>query len=192
MVDPGKKSKTRVWVIPVMILSAILVCVVGGFFLFRESEARETGNRQSYAITALTCTAVGPKETFFSSGSAISDSHTVKMTFKDKHPDKISYIYSGDFRTKEKAENIISSYHANYNLDMSKYNLDPESLTPSFVAVDKEAKINLYIAASNLNPITAKFFFLDSTDQNKIQTYSEKDIQKIYENVGFKCEYKNY
>lgn len=191
MADSDEKLKKWKWVVSIVTILIVISCTVGGFFLFRGSETRETANKESYAITALVCKANSPEAAFFSSNLANSVVHTVKITFKDDNADKISYSYEGKFENAEKAESIKTSFHIKYNSDMNENGLDPEGLTPSFVATDNTVRINLYAAVGNLNATVAKLFFLNSDKQDKFQTYSEKAIQKYYEKVGFKCEYKN-
>ncbi|MBQ3263782.1 hypothetical protein IJH06_01585 [Candidatus Saccharibacteria bacterium] len=191
MTKREEKSNMKVWLVVASVLVVVALCVVGMVLLLRGSETRETGSKETYAISALTCTTRSAEDAFFSLDSAISSEHTIKMTFKDEKPDKVSYSYVGEFSTAELAEKASSSYHANYNVDMGGNKMNPEKLTPAFVATDKTVKINLYSAVNELNATTAKFFFLTADEQRNLSTYSEKTIQKIYENVGFKCEYNN-
>ena len=191
MTEPDEKSKIKIRVIGTTVVLLVFLCVLGGFFLLRGTETRETSNKENYVISALICTASSPENVFFSSKLATSVKHTVKVTFKDEKADKISYSYEGELENNEKAESVMSAFHANYNIDMSNNGRDPESLTPSFVASDKTVRINLYSTVDNLNSAVAKFFFLTSEEQGKIATYSRKTVQKIYEKVGFKCEYNN-
>ncbi len=191
MSEPGEKSRTKVWVISSIVIIISIICIVGGFFLFRGTETRETSNKENYSIGVLVCESGSPKDAFFSSSVAVSSKHTIKTTFKDEMPDKISYSYEGKFETDDLAESTSSLYHGNYNIDMGKNSLDPESLTPAFVAADKTVRINLYADVKDLKAALAKFFFLDSSEIEDFTTSSYKDIQKIYENVGFKCKYNN-
>lgn len=191
MAESEEGSKSKPWIIAFVVILAMVVCVVAIFFLFRKTETRETSTKDNYAITALTCKASSPENAFFSSSAAISNEHTIKITFKDESADKISYNYEGKLEDNEKAESLISSFHADYNIYMSDNGLNPEILSPSFVATNNAARINLYSTVSSLNGAIPKIFFLTSGDRNKITTYSEKTIQKIYENVGFKCEYND-
>ena len=189
MTDSKKKNSATIWGVIAIVVPIITLIGVGCYLLMRGTETRESNNNDSYSISALICEADSPIEAFFLTDVESSTLHTIKVTIKDDKPDKISYTYVGKFETEAIADKVESSFHANYNIDMGENGLDPESLTPSFAAVEKAVKINLYTTVDALNSTTEKFFFLTTGERRNIKNSSEKDIQKIYENVGFSCKH---
>ncbi len=175
------------------IFSLALIAIgagIGAYLLMRGSETRESAEASNYSVSALSCESSSQEDAFFKKNGAILETHTIRITFSGGAASSISYSYNGIFTDENAAESAKSSLHADYNIYMGKSGLSPESLTPSFSDKENEAKVSLFSDVKKLNAGTAKFFFLDMEKYRIVNSSSEEELSKIYENDGFICSVK--
>lgn len=156
-----------------------------------------TGNSASYtsdvikenSISILDCKSENPNEKFFSHNAESAVIHEIKITFDDNTIDKLTYTYTGRYATNSEAKDALSWMQGDYNKYMGTTSVYQEDLTPTFSAIGTEAIINLYFNANTFNSETARFVFLDDGEYTAAINMSAKNIEKIYREKGFSCEF---
>ena len=174
-----------------IILALIFTIVVIFIILFSHNKETRTSKQSPKTNNAaLYCKGDVVDEPFFVQYNASSSMHEFKILFSDDKINILNYTYTADFPTAEQAINASALIHADYNIFMSKNNVDPESLQPTFSKIDNEVIVNLSADIESISSTTAKLFFLDNEQFKKIPTYSLDEIIDMYRKKGFHCESK--
>ena len=165
---------------------AVILCL-----LFSSKETRISNNNNTYSTETLYCIINNPEDAFFADSNTINNKHEIKVTYKDKKPDKASYIYTGIFNSSTNADHSNAILHAKYNTYMADYNLSPAILGPTFSVVESKLKINLYTDTSNITSETGKLFFLSPDETSTLIEKPAEQLKNIYSNKQFSCNIYN-
>ena len=189
-----EKGKSKSWSKDriMTIIAVSFLVIIAGFLLFvflNRSETTSSDGGSGSSVGALDCKATSPVGPFFVSENALTSEHEVKVTFLRDVVDKLSYNYYGTFASEGVAENVRTNLHANYNIYMGKYNLNQESLSPTFTYNGNNAKVNLFVNREKLNNITARLFFLNPDEAANISNYSSDQLKSLYTGKGFSCTF---
>ena len=180
-----KNINTIKWVVATAIIVAIAVIIM---LVFRTHNKTTTITRDSADTSYISCLAGNPDDAFFTSKSAESISHEIKVIFSDDVVDKFSYTLRGTYNSNAAAMQDIAVWHADYNNYMADHNADPEKLSPHFTDIDTKSEISLYTLIGDMSSSTHQFFFLTDEEYSKIQNYSTEELQSLYKSKGFLCE----
>lgn len=186
-----KDSKnTYINIVIALLVVAVLAAVLS--VLFSKKETKTIEEKEDTVVGALYCVASNPKDPFFAPESAVEGKHEVKITFRSSKADKFAYNYYGVHDSENTADHARSEMHADYNIYMSENGIDQGTLTPVFNYDNTKSIINLFAANGNsLNPVTAKFFFLDNDEFRNLDDYSSEELEKLYVSKGFSCTFDN-
>ena len=172
------------WLILAIIVVALLILL---YLLLNKKETYISNGGTVKKIASISCVSKDPENSFFSPEQEGDVEHTVKATFKNGKPDKISYDFNGLYGSNNIAESIEATIHADYNIYMGEKGLSASLLGPSFSVSGNNVKVSLYTDVGKLINTTIPFFFLDMNDFQKIKSYSVDELAKIYEDKGFHC-----
>ena len=187
MSESNRKKQQTLYIgvlICILVAVAVILCL-----LFTGRETRTSDNGNVYSTDILDCESTEPEGAFFVAENAVDNKHEIKVTYQNEKPSKISYTLTGNYSTERAADQTIASLHAKYNKYMAQYDLDPEILGPVFSNVEEAFKINLITDVDKINSATGMLFFLDSTETIKLKSYTNGDLEKIYETKGFSCKF---
>ena len=112
----------------------------------------------------------------------LEDVRIVYEIIKDEVVDKLSYEFEGIYNSEESAEQDNAVLHARYNIYLSQYDMDSESLTPIFQTVDNKMRIKLYLDSyGKMNSVYGKLFFIGDGSMDTIAKKSVDETRKINE-----------
>lgn len=185
----GKSSSYYIALSVIMVVAALVFIIL--FLVAQGKETRISEKREDSTIRLLYCKANLPVDPFFVSGMAKEYSHEIKVTFRGERIDKISYNYYGVYDDERLADAGRSELHADYNEYMSDNGLIPEDLYPIFDYDGSTSKVTLYGSRNDntLNIITARLFFLNYDEYDRLDNISGEDLKNIYIDKGFYCNF---
>lgn len=188
--DEKSNHKKRFGVVEFTALILIIVIVVILLlFLTGKSESYTSNTTRENSISILDCKSEKPNEKFFSHNAESTATHEIKIIFDNNAIDKLTYTYIGRYVTNTEAKDAISWMQGDYNKYMGTTSVYQEDLTPTFSVIGTEAIINLYFNTNTFNSETARFVFLDDGEYTAAKNMSAKNIEKIYREKGFSCEF---
>lgn len=185
----GLKNPKNI-VILVVFLAILVGVVVFLISLFTPkttytSSGDGTTNTQSLYCTTKSKNVDG---TFFDLSNADSASQAIKVIFKNKKIDNISYsatIAYSDNNVAKTEEAKLNTKYGTYVQDDGK---NREIFSPNFSTNNNEVKISLYADLKQLNNHLAKIFLIDTNDS--ISSYTSKVLSTLYKSKGFDCKAK--
>lgn len=184
----NKKNIVRAVVFAVIV--GIVALVI--FLLTYRAETHIYESYQDVDVSSLVCKSSDNESAFFNSETANSVVHKIKIIYSNEVVDKLSYEFEGIYNSEESAEQDNAVLHARYNIYLSQYDMDSESLTPIFQTVDNKMRIKLYLDSyGKMNSVYGKLFFIGDGSMDTIAKKSVDETRKIYENKGFLCEKQN-
>ena len=182
-----EEKKRRIRYIAIALVLFIIVIIL--IFLLKRSETRFSDDTAKDEISALDCKTGPIEDGFFVSETANSTSNELKITFKNQKMDKIYYSYYGVYRSEDVANADDTHLHAKYNIYMGENGVEQGSLNPNYSVVKTKYHISLYVDDyDKINPVTAKFFFIDKEDIEEFNSYPIDTLKSYYEKKNFKCE----
>lgn len=190
MSKEGNKSKA-IYGITAIICIVVAVILLVAWLLNSRSETRYSSDKAEENTSSLDCTISSLTEDIsnvFDYGTPETTSCQIKMIFKNDKLDVLTFGYNGTYSSEKLAEDEMSRMHADYNGYMSGHNLSQSLLNPTFTRDKETVKITLYSEKGKIDNITAPFFFITSDEFALSKDYSEKTMNKIYENKGFSCK----
>ncbi len=176
------------------IVFALIVGIVA-FAVFLLTFKKETHVNESYQdtdLSSLVCISNNNDSAFFSSDSANSVEHKIKIIYNNDSISEMSYEYEGVYDSDESAEHDSAVLHARYNEHMGHHDIDNGVLTPIFQTIDNKLKIRLYLDNyEKMNTVYGKLFYIGEGIIETVAKNSIDETKKIYENKGFLCEKQN-
>lgn len=179
-----------------LVAYAIFIALVMGmvflviWILTNKDETRTSQGGPDSSISALNCDSSSPStEAFFTSTSAQTQKHSIKISFVADRVRDLSYVYNGVFNSEKVAENSRAELNAKYNLYMSDNGARAESYNPVFNFSKTRVDISIYADGGKLDIALAPIFFMTNEEFSKIKTYSKDEVKKIYDEKGFTCKY---
>ena len=187
----SEKSKKKRTFIDAVIIAAIAAIVALVVFLVTYKKETWITEEYDYGDTlALACTSHenDPEVAFFSSETATSVEHIVKMVYNNDKVQKISYEYEGKYDSDDEAKEDSGAMHTKYNIYLGDHGIDHAILTPVFQYTGKKALIRLYLDDYNkMNSTLGKIFYIGNGMKDTVGKNSAKETKKLYENKGFSC-----
>lgn len=179
----GKKiAPIFIAIVSIVAVVAILLVISGG------SEEHYYEDRESASVSAVVCEASNLDDAFFTSTTANTSRHEIKVTFRDEKINKIYYLYDGVYRSDDVADTDEAHLHAKYNIYMGEHGLDHGILEPSYSVVKSNFRLTLYVDnLNNINNTTAQFFFIDNGDADSFKDLDIEALRSYYEGKGFSC-----
>lgn len=175
--------KTITFIAILVVISVILTLI------FRSYTTTTTVTRETVETSYIDCLSGNPDGAFFNSTSAESVSQELKVIFANDQPSKFFFTFRGTYNSNAAADQDIARFHADYNNYMADHGkLNPESLSPKFVAANTSSEISLFSDVTKLNTATAQLFFLNTDESVHLGNYSANDLQNLYKSKGFLCE----
>lgn len=180
-----KKSGIVKWVGLILIIIIIVVII----WLLRPKESYTPGEDRVTRVGSLECSGVNVADPFFISETAQNSTHEIKSTFKNNRLEDALYTFISTYNSADAVEAANASLHAEYNTYMGKNFTNPEILTPVFSNIKSKLQITLYADKGEIDPVTARLFFLSAEDYAVISQSTPNQIKNIYESKGFTCTY---
>ena len=183
-----EENRSRYKVIGVMCILILIILIPFIIIFSGKEEHTSVDTGKITLISSVYCSASVINEPFFVSYDANKTLHELKILFSNGSIDKINYTFTREYNSNEQANEAIATSHADYNIYMSKTNIDQEALQPTFSNIGNNAIINLSLDDKTLTSATAKIISLNDEQYAKIGNYSVEEIACIYKNKGFHCE----
>ncbi|MBR3236108.1 hypothetical protein IKF92_00275 [Candidatus Saccharibacteria bacterium] len=185
--EEEKKSKMLKLIGSLLVLLGVFAVIIL-LILTNGGETRTSDNSDGDVVSALVCRSGGRDDGFFKSEKANNLTNEVKVTFSDKTYDKIYYSYEGVYRATEVADEDEVRMHADYNIYMGDNNLSDNLLSPSYSVAKNKLHMTLIADdKSDLNQVTAVFFYVEKDDLEKFKNFSMGEMRKYYESKDFSC-----
>lgn len=179
-----EKTKLAIGAIATVAITAGVAFAL--YLLFYTNETHVTMVEDEVETSVLVCRAMTVlDDSFFDTSNVLNVEQEVKTIFNDNMPDKLNYLYSGDYVSAEGASKANDLLHADYNIYMAD---KAESLTPTFSIIDNKLRINLFADKNQMNSRVGKLFFLSNEEVADFVKYKAEDLMKLYQNKGFSCE----
>ena len=186
-----KKKGFRIDIAKSIVLTLIVLCVcIVIWLLTNKSETVVTETSKYGSISSLECESTSMEGAFFKNYNEQRVKHKIVATFNSNGIDNILYNYEGTYNSKEAATNAEAWLHGDYNKYFRDTGLNPESYSPNFSIVSSKLKIQLYSERSKLNKVVLPLFYLEEQVYDKLGELSGKDFEKLYENKGFSCTFR--
>lgn len=169
---------------------AIVVIIVGVAFalylLFRTTETHTAIAETKTTTSIIICKIISVfDDGFFDTKNTLDVEQGIKVTFVEDVPDKLNYLYEGNYASNEIANRANDLLHADYNIYMGS---EAESLAPAFSIFDNKLKINLLASRDQINVKNGKLFFLSSKEIVNFASYKDENLMELYESKGFSCK----
>lgn len=182
-----RKKRKKIFTCIVILLLVILIILIL-IWLLKGKETQISEDDEGSDWESLVCTTGENDEAYFKNSVANGEEHKIKLIFIDDKLSRIFYSYTGEYNSVRTAQTVIDSMHADYNIYMGDNKMTLDLLSPTFSAIDKTVRIDLYGWVSDVNAVTAKLFFFDRENYEAVKNYSEDRLEAFYENKGFSCE----
>ena len=189
-VEKKKGKNTKGIIILVVFLAIVVGLVVLLINLFTPKTTYTSSGSDTTSTQSLYCTTKSKNidGAFFDVSSADSASQAIKVIFKNKKIDNISYNATMIYSDPDKAKTEEARLHSVYNLYVQDTGQSGEIFSPNFSASNTEAKISLYADIKQLTNKLAKIFLIDTNDS--LSSYTSKVLSTLYKSKGFSCEAK--
>ena len=191
MANSVKKTRRQIVVdvIAVLLIAAFVIFLI--IILNGRKETVTTTNTNKDKNSVIVCKSSSDlKNDVFNYFEPETHIHEIKIMLINNKMDKISYNYSGTYKSDNEAKSAHAFLHANYNEYLGKYSQKTSDFSPNFNDSGVEATISLFGTAEKVNSYTGKLFFLDSSEYYKAKSLSSDLLKKLYENKGFSCDYQ--
>ena len=187
-VEKKKRTKNIILVSFLALIGVITIIII--LNLFNEKVTDTTAESDKNAASSLLCTTESKdiSDAFFDLSDAESASQTIKVIFKDKKLDNISYNAKIKYADDNIAKTKEASLNATYGLYVQENGKDISEYSPNFSVSGTEVMINLFATMKQLNPVFAKIFLINTEDS--LSNYTSKVLYTLYNSKGFKCEIK--
>lgn len=186
---PKKRKKILIGITVVAVVVAIISVIA--YFLTNKQETYISTNSDKVRMETVYCVTSNSKDAFFAPAASLSDTHTIKMVFRDGSFYRASYSYEGSFQNNQSAVNANDTMHADYNKYMASYGINAEKLYPTFVVRDTKESINLYVEYQDFSAAIAKIFFIGADEYSNFHNINPEKVEQIYRNKSFQCELNN-
>ena len=189
-VEKKKGKNTKGIIILVVFLAIVVGLVVLLINLFTPKTTYTSSGSDTTSTQSLYCTTKSKNidGAFFDVSSADSASQAIKVIFKNKKIDNISYNATMIYPDAEKATSEEAKLNATYGLFVQEDGKSREIFSPNFSVNNTEVKISLYADYNKLNNKLAKIFLIDTNDS--LSSYTSKVLSTLYKSKGFSCEAK--
>lgn len=186
-----KKKYTRITIILVVFLAVAIGLVVFFINLFNPKSTYTSSGSEVTTTASLYCTTKSKNipDAFFDMSDAESASQIIKVIFKNKKIDNISYNADAIYDNKDKAKNEEAKLHYKYASYVQDDGKNIDVFSPNFSANENGIKISLYADKKQLNNTLAKIFLIDTSDTS-LDSYTSKVLSTLYKTKGFTCESK--
>ncbi len=191
MSNSVKKTRRQlaISIVIVVLITAVIVGVI--LILGSGKETKTVTSVESDVEKTIVCTNSDDETSFFKSGYPNSAKHEVRIIVKNNKMDKLSMKYTGVYESEYVAEKSSGIIHAAYNDLLGKNSISQGVFSPNFMKNGSTLTIELIGEVKDINPVTAKLFYIDQSEFNKIKSFSLDGIKRTYENKGFSCDIMN-
>ncbi|MBO7657440.1 hypothetical protein J6S55_02265 [Candidatus Saccharibacteria bacterium] len=185
----GIKSTKGITILVVflVILIGVVVLLIN---LFTPKTTYTSTGGETVSTQSLYCTTKSKDipEAFFDISDAESANQSIKIIFKNKKIDNISYNADIIYKNAGDAKTAEAKLYAAYGNHLQNNGKDINAFSPNFSVVDNNVKIGLYAETKQLNNQLAKVFLIDTNDS--LSSYTSKVLSTLYKSKGFNCEGK--
>ncbi|MBQ9485078.1 hypothetical protein IJU85_03200 [Candidatus Saccharibacteria bacterium] len=182
----AKYYKYSIGCLIITIIAVVLYLLFNNKTIYKPAE-----DDDSKLIGTLYCSSDNLDNSFFRMDNAINNNHEIKAIYRQQKIDKISYTYTGIFRTEAEADNSDAVLHAKYNKYMAQYDYNPELLAPTFSVIGTKYKVVLYTDFSDIDGAVSGLFFLEPDEISNVADGSVEYLGEIYSRKGLNCEVNN-
>ena len=173
----------------------ILVSIVSILCFAMNGQTTYSDQQVSTTTTkSMTCsTSIANYPIFKYDGSTRKSMEIVTIFDSNDKLNKISLVYELYYPDNDKIEQSEAENHAAMNIDFGQNGLEADSLNATYSKLKDRFKISLTADANEISPTTAKYFLLDTSEQDSNKQwetgggYTQSTIQKIYASKGLKC-----
>ena len=188
-VDKTKNKHTKgitALVVFLVIFAVVIIILVN---LFGEKTTVTTGGTEVTSSESLYCTTKSKNidGAFFNLENAVNADQAIKVIFKNRKIDNISYNSTITYLEPETAKQAEADLHAKYGIYMQENGAHMEDFSPNFSVDTTTVRINLYANRKQLNSKLAKIFMIDTSDSD-LSDYTSNVLSTLYKTKGFNCE----
>ena len=178
-------------IIGIILIGAIIIACVVILVISMKGETKTSGqNPTSVASESLACESIETNYPITTYDNSVSKKLKIVTNFYNNKANAISLTYELFYNNTQQVTASEAHNHAAMNISFGKDGLGADAFNASYSKMENSMKMSLYINADNIEPISAKYFMLntDSTDNlpNTIQEYKTN-----YEEQGFICNLNN-
>ena len=188
-VDNKKRKNTKGLTTLVVFLAIFAVVIILLVNLFGERTTVTTGGTEVTSSESLYCTTKSKNidGAFFDLSNAVNAEQAIKVIFKNRRIDNISYNADATYLDPETAKQSEADLYNKYGTYVQDDGKDMEIFNPNFSVDNVEMRISLYANSKQLDNKLAKIFMIDTNDSD-LSGYTSKVLSTLYEAKGFKCE----
>lgn len=188
-VDKRKSKNTKGLTTLVVFLAIFAVVIILLVNLFGERTTVTTGGTEVTSSESLYCTTKSKNidGAFFDLLNAVNADQAIKVIFKNRRIDSISYNADATYLEPDVAKRAEADNYAKYGNYVQENGKNMDEFSPNFSIDNVDVKIDLYANSKQLNNKLAKIFMIDTNDSD-LSSYTSKVLSTLYEAKGFKCE----
>lgn len=178
------KKKARI-AICILILGVVAL-IIGLILLMRGSTTTTGEYPEDVKQASLICRANNFSYPIFTYDNSVKKETEVKVIFGVKEFSSISLTQTMFYNDKDDVTASEAFSHADMNKSFGRDSLGADALGVSYARLEDRMKMSLYVNASKIDVVTAKYFLIDRySDYTLPRTLAE--LKKNYENKGFSC-----
>lgn len=183
-----KKTHAKGIITLVIFLGLIVIITILFLNLFGEKVTNNTVDNENTTTTSIYCT-TNRKDisgAFFDFSDTESVNQAMKVIFKNKKIDNISYTSTAIYKDESLAKGREGKLIGEYGLFMQDNGKEMTDYSPNFSTNGTEVKISLFATMKQLNNVLAKIFLINTNDA--LSSYSPNVLAALYKEKGFDCE----
>ena len=192
MANSVKKTSRQlvVDIIIVLLIAAFVIALIVILNSGKETVTTTTTDQDKKDM--LICKNHDDEKSFFkSSYQPSSVSHELRMIVSGNKLDTITMTYTGTYDDPTTAERARALMHADHNILLGSNNISEDIFSSLFSSEGSVVKIELFGRASDINSVTSKLFYIDTSEFYKVKNMSSSGLKTTFENKGFSCNYQN-
>ena len=187
-----KNKKNTTNIVALVIFVAFLVGVLVFLMtILNEKNTYTSADDQVVESSSLYCTTKSNNipDAFFDISDSESADQTIKVIFKNKKIDNISYSTNAIYKDNALAVKREAELNVKYGSYMQDHGREMTDFSPNFSVNGTNVKISLFATIKQLNPALAKIFLIDTNDSS-LDSYTLNVLSTLYKSKGFNCTVK--
>lgn len=184
--NPRKQNNNSlIGLISVGLVIAFIVIFL--IFLLR-GETKVSGEYQEdIKDISLSCKKENLAYPFFSYDKSVKKETEINIIFGTNIFQSISLRHDLYYEDSTQINGSEAHNHAEMNAHFSRDNLDSEALNIKFARLSDKMSTSIYLPASKIDSVTAKYFLIDRYNDYSIPTTLD-GLKQNYERKGFSCQ----
>lgn len=185
-----KESKSRKIIGIILINTIIIICVVVLAFSMK-GETRTSGqNPANVTSESLVCESTEINYPIITYDNSVSKKLKIVTNFYDNKATAISLVYELFYNSTQQITASEAHNHAAINISFGKDGLGADSFNASYSKMENSMKMSLYTNTNNIEPISAKYFMLNTNSTDDLPS-TIQEYKTNYEEQGFICNLNN-